>query len=127
MKRQRYVVMVFLVAGGLAALVAQAAVVSLFAQLAMPDNRIAGVLATSTVAGLLAGVATTLGLLRTRSAVKFTDEVVGELAKVTWPTRSESQSATTTVIATTLFVAGLLAVYDLVWKSLADWILFTEG
>jgi hypothetical protein len=36
-------------------------------------------------------------------------------------------SATTTVIATTLFVAALLAFYDLIWKNVADLVLFTEG
>lgn len=127
MNRQRYVVLVFLVAGLLAGLVMQAAVVSLLAQFAMPDDRVAGLISTSTLAALATGVITTFALLRTRKAVRFTDEVVGELAKVTWPTRDETTSATTTVIAATLFLAALLAVYDLLWKSVADWVLFTEG
>lgn len=127
MRFQRYVVVLFALFSLLAGWVAQAAVVSLLAQLAMPDDRIAGLVATSTVAGLAVGVGTLIGLLRWRRAIVFSDEVVGELVKVTWPTREETSRATTTVVLTTLLVAVLLGGYDLLWKSIADWVLFTEG
>lgn len=127
MRFQRYVVVLFALFGLFAGWLAQAAVVSLLAQLAMPDDRVAGLVATSSLVGLAVGVGTLIGLLRWRRAVVFTDEVVGELVKVTWPTREETSRATTTVVLTTVFVAVLLGGYDLLWKSIADWVLFTEG
>lgn len=127
MTRQRYLMLAFVAAALLSGWVVQAACVSAFAQFEVADTRIAGVFATSTLVGLVAGAATLFALLRNRDAVRFTDEVVGELARVTWPTREETLRATTTVVVTTLLVAALLGVYDLVWKNLADLILFNEG
>lgn len=105
----------------------QSACVSAFAQFALPDTRIFGVLTTSSAAGLASAGVCFAGLLRSKSAVRFSDEVVDELVKVAWPTREETVRASTTVVLTALFTAGLLAVYDFIWKNLADLILFTEG
>ena len=66
-------------------------------------------------------------MMRSRKTIAFTDEVVGELYKVTWPTKDETIRASTTVIMTTLFIAAVLAAYDLVWKNLADLVLFTDS
>lgn len=122
---QRLVILVFVVSGLLAGLIVQSASASAFLQFAVPDTRIAGLFATSTVLGVVTGAVTFFALLRSRAAVKFTDEVIGELTRVTWPTREEALSATSTVIFTTVFVATLLGLYDLVWKNLADLVLFT--
>lgn len=102
----------------------QAACVSGFARFAVPDTRWLGLLNTSTLVSLGSGSATFVALLRSIQATTFTDEVIGELALVTWPTRDETVKASTTVVLTTLFTAGLLAVYDLIWKNLADLVLF---
>jgi preprotein translocase subunit SecE len=127
MKQQRYVILVFLIGAFLAGLVVRSATESGLASQGLPDTRVLGIVATSTLAGIVVGVVGFFGLLRTRRAVRFTDEVIGELAKVTWPTREEAMQATTTVIATTIFVAVLMAFYDLLWKNIADLVLFTEG
>lgn len=127
MKRSRYVLLTFIAAGILAGWLVQAMAVSLLAQLEYPDTRLLGVLAVSSVSGLVAGAATFFALLSNQDAKRFTDEVVGELARVTWPTRDETLRATTTVVITTLLVAMLLGVYDLIWKNLADLVLFNEG
>ena len=81
----------------------------------------------SSLAGLLTGVVTFAVLIRNPKSINFTDEVMGELYKVTWPTKDETVRASTTVIMTTLFIAAVLAAYDLLWKNLADLVLFTEG
>jgi len=103
----------------------QAATVSGFAQFAYPDNRLFGLLNTSTTLALASGAVTFGILIRTKKALTFTDEVVGELKQVIWPTRDETIRASTTVVLTTIFTAALLAFYDLIWKNLADVILFT--
>jgi preprotein translocase subunit SecE len=107
-------------------LIIQSAIVSGFAQFAVPDNRIAGLVTTSTALSVVGGAITFFILIRTRRALTFSSEVVGELLKVTWPTRDETVRASTTVVLTTLFTAGLLALYDFTWKNLADLFLFTE-
>jgi len=124
--QQRYVVGSFIVGAILAAMVVQSAMVSVFAQWSIQDASIGGLVASSTVAGGAAGLVTFLVLVRRTDAVQFTTEVVGELAKVTWPTKDETVKASTTVVMTTLFTAALVAFYDLVWKNVADIFLFTE-
>lgn len=123
--KQRYVLLVFVTVAILVGLTLQAATVSAFAQFAYPDNRVGEVIHTSTLASLAGGGLTFVGLLRSRAAVTYTTEVVGELLRVTWPSREEAVRGATTVVATSLFIAALVAVYDLTWKNLADLVLFT--
>jgi len=126
MTKQRYVILVFVIAAILVGVTLQSALVSLFLQASLNDNVWLGIVNTSTALSLFGGAASFFVLVRTRSAVNFTTEVVGELLRVTWPTREETMRASTTVVLTTLFTAGLLAVYDFTWKSLADFFLFPQ-
>jgi preprotein translocase SecE subunit len=105
----------------------QAACVSAFAQFAILDQTVLNLVNRSTLAGIVCGFSTFFAMIRSRKTIEFCDEVVGELHKVTWPTKDETIRASTTVIMTTLFIAAVLAAYDVVWKNLADLVLFTEG
>ncbi len=125
MSNRRYVLLSFIATAILVGLTVQAATVSGFAQFAYPDNRLMGLLNTSTSLALGSGAITFGILIRTKKALTFTDEVVGELKQVVWPTRDETVRASTTVVLTTIFTAAVLALYDLIWKNLADIILFT--
>lgn len=49
-------------------------------------------------------------------------EVVGELVKVTWPSRKETSNSTVVVIITSIIAAVLLGVMDAVWSTLTDFI-----
>jgi preprotein translocase subunit SecE len=124
--KQRYVLLVFLLTAIGVGLTVQAAVVSAFAQFAYPDNRLLGVVSTSAALSVGLGGLSFVALLRNRTALTFTGEVVTELLRVTWPSREEAARAATTVVLTALFVAALLAVFDFTWKNLADLILFTD-
>ena len=127
MRHQRYIVFTFVASGVLVAVASQAALVSGFGQFAIADTRVGGLINVSSVLSLGAGILTFVALLRNEQAVQFTDEVVDELSKVTWPTRDETVRASTTVVVTTLFTAGVLGAYDFVWKKVADVVLFTAG
>ena len=127
MSKQRYVLLVFVIGAVLVGFTVEAALSSAFAQFAIPDSRLLGVLNTSSLVAVLSGLATFAILLRNRTALTFVGEVVGELVRVTWPSREETVRASTTVVLTTVFMASLMAVYDFTWKNLADLFLFTEG
>jgi preprotein translocase SecE subunit len=124
---QRYVLLAFVLFAIAFGMAVQAASVSAFAQLAVPDARLLGLVNTSTAVSLLAGLLSFVALIRTPVALNFVSEVVGELQQVTWPSRDETVRGSTTVVLTTIFTASLLAVYDFIWKNLADLVLFTEG
>jgi len=106
-------------------MVVQAAVVSGFAQFAIPDNRLLGLVATSTALSLGVGAVAFFVSIRNRKWVSFVDETVDETLKVRWPRREEAIRGSTTVVMTTLFTALVLATYDILWKNLADLVLFT--
>jgi preprotein translocase subunit SecE len=122
--KQRYVLLVFVIGAILVGITVQAATVSAFAQFAYPDNRWGGVLHTSTLVSLLSGAAVFGGLVRSKTALTYSTEVVGELLRVTWPSREESVRAATTVVMTSLLVAFMIAIFDFTWKNLADLVLF---
>ncbi len=127
MTHQRYVLLALIATAILIGWTVQAGTVSGMAQFAYPDNRLMGLLNTSTTLALVVSAGTFFALIRNKRVLTFGDEVVGELFKVTWPSREETVRASTTVVLTTLFTAGMLALYDLIWKNLADLILFTDS
>jgi preprotein translocase subunit SecE len=50
---------------------------------------------------------------------EFAMEVGQELSKVTWPTWKDTKRATVVVIITTLIIASILGLLDLVWGSVS--------
>lgn len=127
MNQYRYVMLSFVCAALLMGLTVQSATVSGFARFAWPDTRVLGLVNITTLLSVGAAVATFVALIRNQRAMRFTDEVIHELTRVTWPSKDETTRATTIVVFTTLFTAALLGVYDFIWKNLADLFLFTEG
>lgn len=125
MTHQRFVLLSFIVGAALTGMALRSAAVSLFAQFAWQDALVLDLMSTSTAMALGGAALTFVALIRNTRAIQFTDETVGELLKVTWPTRDETVRASTTVVITTLFTAALLAAYDFLWKNLADLVLFT--
>jgi preprotein translocase SecE subunit len=128
MRHLTWVILSFVVSAFLVILVMSAAVSSGLTRFGVPDFRFFGFLPPmSTMCAIVAGVVTFGFLIRNQKAMLFTDEVVGELARVTWPTRDETVRASVVVIFTTIFTASLLAAYDFLWKNVADYFLFSGG
>jgi preprotein translocase subunit SecE len=127
MRHLTWVILAFVVAAFLVIIVMGSAVGSAFTRFGYPDYRLLGLMSTSSFISVLAGITTFVALIRNQKVMVFTDEVVGELARVTWPTRDETVRASVTVIFTTIFSASLLAAYDFLWKNIADYFLFSGG
>jgi preprotein translocase SecE subunit len=128
MVHQRFVVLAFFLGAVFVAGVLDSALSSAFLEFSMEDTRLlGGAVNTSGVLAGVGGLVAFFGLIRSAKAVRFTDEVITELRKVTWPTRDEAFEASTTVIATAVFVAVLIGFYDFIWKNLANFFLFTKS
>lgn len=69
---------------------------------------------------LVVAVVTAVQLRRNARVHAWAMEVGNELAKVTWPTWSDTKKATWVVIATTLVIAALLGLLDWVFGSLSN-------
>ena len=69
---------------------------------------------------LLVATVTAVQLRRNFRVHTWAMEVGNELAKVTWPTWSDTKKATWVVIATTIVIAALLGLLDWVFGSLSN-------
>lgn len=128
MRHLPWVILSIAIAAILTILMVSTALHSAFMFFGIADIRVLGSpLALSSVIAILVGIGGFLFVLRTRRYVTFIDEVVGELAKVAWPTREETVKASITVVGTTVFTAALLASYDYVFKNIADYFLFNQS
>ncbi len=127
MNNQKYVLMSFFAAAVLVGMSLQGLGGPLLANFEVSNPEIAlGLNATNLVA-FIAGVITFLVLNRHLAAYRFTDEVVSEFRKVSWPTREETVRSTTVVIVFTVVVASTLAGYDWIWGEITSRVLFTES
>lgn len=124
---QRYIVLTFLALALAVGFSVRGLAGPLLAWQELPDPRLFGVVDGSSLVGVLGGVICFVVLLRSVGVVSFTDEVIGELRRVTWPDREDTFRSTITVIATSLFLAMVLAGFDWLWGSLTSAFLFTEG
>lgn len=59
-------------------------------------------------------------LFRHPTSRQFADEVVTELAQVTWPTREETWTHTIVVIVTSVVAAAYTGLFDAIWSALTD-------
>jgi preprotein translocase SecE subunit len=78
-------------------------------------------LSVTGLAVVLSG-ATTLLLYRHRTVSRVANEVVGELAKVAWPSRDEVRVSTIVVIITSFVAACIVGVFDAAWSWVTDFI-----
>ena len=77
----------------------------------------------SMVASGLAAVLAALGVwtLHRHPRIKsWTDEVVGELAKVAWPSRRETSASTIVVIVASIVAAAIVGTFDAAWSTITD-------
>ena len=61
-----------------------------------------------------------VGLYKHAKTNKFVNECAGELSKVTWPTRKETQAQTVVVLIVSAIAAAILGVFDAVWSAVTD-------
>lgn len=124
---QRYILLTFLAVAVAVGFSARGLAGPIMAALEVSDPRLFGVIDGSSLLGAAIGIATFLVFMRSITTVHFTDEVVTELRKVTWPDREDTIRSTIVVVFTSLFFALMLAGFDWLWGSLTSAFLFTKG
>lgn len=72
---------------------------------------------------VLAGAILFIALYRSERANQFMNQVMVELARVTWPTQKETSSATFIVIIMVVASGVILGFLDYFWVQLLKWIL----
>jgi len=125
-ENQRPVAVVFIAGAVLLGVFVRSLVVAVMGYAVLEDPTVAGV-AASVLVGVVAGIVGFFVLLRNEKATTFTDSVVSELKRVTWPSRDETFSNTGIVVGAAIFFASLLSAYDFLWAKLTGLFLYTTG
>ncbi len=126
MENQRAVAVLFIIGGVLAGVFFRSLSLAVMGYAVLEDPLLVG-LPASTLIGVVAGIVALVVLLRNEKASTFTDSVVSELKRVTWPSREETFSNTGIVVGATVFFATLLSTYDFLWAKLTGLFLYTTG
>lgn len=124
MSNARYIYLTFMLGGLCVGLATRSAVIQILLSLGAADTVVAGILPLSSVISLLSGVVAFFVLLKLPMAVQYTDEVISELVKVTWPDREETTNSSIVVIVATLIFSGSLASFDFLWANVTDFFIF---
>jgi len=115
----RIVYFAYLILGALLAVTVGKTLSGLAYALEVNDPAVIGPQFTvTTLMGVIVGVAAGVYAVQSARAWTFSTEVAGELRKVTWPTKAETQRSTVVVIVTTLVISLLLGLFDYVWAQL---------
>ena len=125
MKYPNWVLLIFAISAILLGFLVNSAVGSAMEQFGVFDTMVGGVITQRALVAVVTAIIGFFVLLRTKRVIRFTDNVVMELKQVVSPDREETTRASTTVILTTFFTAGVLAAYDYIWKNLADVVLYS--
>ena len=126
MKNSKQIVFIMLTGAWLLAVSIRGLIVPILARFEIGDPQFFGLNAT-TIGAIVLGTVSFLILNRHPKVVSFTDEVISELQKVTWPEKDETVHSTVVVIGLTLFIAAALASYDYVWAEVTQMVLFSES
>jgi preprotein translocase subunit SecE len=73
-----------------------------------------------TLIAAVLGAGATMVLYRNPRVSRIAQEIVAELAKVSWPSRRETQVSTIVVIVTSLIAAMIVGAFDAAWSKLTD-------
>jgi preprotein translocase SecE subunit len=126
-ENQRGVSIVFILGAVAIGVLVRSVARTVMQTLAWEDPTFGGVLTLSLGLGLVGGIVGFFVLIRNAKASSFTDEVLSELTRVTWPSRDETLNNTGIVVGATIFFSALLAVYDFTWAKITELFLYSSG
>ncbi|MBU4484518.1 preprotein translocase subunit SecE [bacterium] len=75
------------------------------------------VVAPSDIIGIVVGIVVFIVMNRVSVIRNFTDEVIGELAKVTWPEKKETVLSTGIIVIMVAIASLILLGFDVIWGT----------
>ena len=76
--------------------------------------------AIATLVGAISGIAATIFAWKNTRIRTLAREIIDELAAVTWPTKEETQTATSVVLATAVLASAAIFFLDRFWGKLTE-------
>ncbi len=116
---QRYVIFSFLAAGILlwATIAKLLSAITLAADISDPPI-LGSQFTLTTLLGMIIAIIAGFLTYKNERVHTFSGEVASELRKCTWPERKETRTATVVVIVTTIIIALILGMFDIVWAKI---------
>lgn len=125
MENRRLVTILYLVAGLAGGVLVSSAAMQVVAYQDLA-NPVIGIFPLTTLLGVV-GAALTFGVLwRHERATEFVDSAIGEMKKVTWPTREETVNNTGIVVGAAVGFGALMFAYDTTWSFITKLALYTN-
>ncbi len=125
MENRRLVTVLYLVAGLAGGVLVSSAATQVVAYQDLA-NPVIGIFPLTTLLGVV-GAALTFGALwRHERATEFVDSAIGEMKKVTWPTREETVNNTGIVVGAAVGFGALMFVYDTTWSFITKLALYSN-
>lgn len=110
----RWVSVAFMVFGLLALWLLDKIITAVWSMFAEPNPTLA------TGASALIAAVGALAAYRHPKVNRLSYEIVGELAKVTWPQRKETTTSTIVVVIASIIAAVIIGAFDALWSTITD-------
>ncbi len=127
MNNQRYIVLAFVAFAAILGAAVHGIAVPLVARFDLSDPEIIpGIANATSLVSIALSIGTFITLMRMSTVISYTDEVIGELRKVVWPTRDETVRNATIVLGTVLVLSLILGAYDYIWGAITKVFLYSD-
>jgi preprotein translocase SecE subunit len=124
-ENQRFVTILYIVAGLAGGVLVSSAAVTVVSYQDWPDP-VVGIFPLTTLLGVLGAAITFTVLWKHPTATEFVDSAIGELRKTTWPSREETVNNTGIVVGAAVGFGALMFVYDSAWSLITKLALYTN-
>jgi preprotein translocase subunit SecE len=108
----------FIVLGFISWFIANKLLVNAMILMKLTNALVAGFVPISQVLALVLSAIMIYYLIKNEQVYAFSNDVVTELKKVTWPSRKETTAATIVVIITVIIFSIILGLFDFIWVKL---------
>ncbi|MBM4365882.1 MAG: preprotein translocase subunit SecE [Deltaproteobacteria bacterium] len=125
MENRRLVTILYLVAGLAGGVLVSSAATQVVAYQDLA-NPVVGIFPITTLLGFVGGALTFGALWRHERATEFVDSAIGEMKKVTWPTREETVNNTGIVVGAAVGFGALMFAYDTTWSFITKLALYSN-
>ncbi len=122
-RSQNYIFLFFVLSGLLFALVLDRGLAASFSSIGVLDRELGGAqFRLSRLVAILIAGGTTFAAYRAAPVSGFAHEVTGELGKVTWPSREETNISTRIVVITVIVASFILFLFDYLGAAITGFV-----
>lgn len=117
-ENQKWVVLSYIIIAFLVWYVVSSFFFSVFEMVKIPNHYLFGAFPVTGILAFALALALLIYVFKNAEISLFSNEVVGELRKVTWPNKKETSGSTLVVVIVVIIFAVILGIFDFIWVKL---------